>query len=137
MALNRGWKVYDGTSGNVLIGRISSKDLQYTMKTEETAASDDTADKPEPTVFSGSKLTLKGKIDTTDAGQLGLKTKFLAGTHINPVKVVKSGTVGGSGVGDSFEGVITDWQEGDAYGKYVDVTITILVYGTVTPSTSL
>ncbi len=136
MGLNRGWKVYDGTSGNVLIGRISSKDLKYGMKTEETAASDDVADKPEPTVFGGS-LTLKGKLDTTDAGQIGLKTKFLAGTHINPVKVVKSGTVGGSGVGDSFEGVITDWQEGEAYGKYVDVTMTITIYGAVTPSTSL
>jgi hypothetical protein len=136
MGLVRGGKVYDGTSGNVLIGRIVSINPSFSMKTDETALADDTASKPEAVNMTG-QMALKGKLDFSDAGQAGLWTKFQAGTHIIPIKVVYSGSVGGSGVGYSLEGVITDWKPTGQFGKYAEVDITITMYGTPTQSSSL
>jgi hypothetical protein len=136
MGLVRGGKVYDGTSGNVLIGRISDISPSFDMKTDETAIADDTGSKPEAVNITG-KIALKGKIDFADAGQSGLWTKFLAGTHINPLKIVYSGSVGGSGVGYSLEGVITGWKPTGSFGKYTTVDITIDMYGLPTQSSAL
>jgi hypothetical protein len=136
MAIVRGGKVYDGTSGNVLIGNISDISPSFSMKTDETAVADDTAAKPEGVNITG-QITVKGKLNCSDAGQSGLWTKFLAGTHIVPVKVVYSGTVGGSGVGYSFDGVISDWKPTGSFGKYTEVDITISMYGLPTQSSTL
>jgi len=136
VGLVRGGKVYDGTSGNVLIGRITDISPSFSMKTDETALADDTASKPEGVNVTG-QITIKGKLDFSDAGQSGLWTKFMATTHINPLKVVYSGSVGGSGVGYSFEGVITGWKPTGQFGKYTEVDITIDMYGLPTQSSTL
>ena len=136
MGLVRGGKVYDGTSGNVLIGRITDISPSFSMKTDETALADDTASKPEVVNVTG-QITIKGKLDFSDSGQSGLWTKFMATTHINPLKVVYSGSVGGSGVGYSFEGVITGWKPTGQFGKYTEVDITIDMYGLPTQSSTL
>jgi len=136
MAIVRGGKVYDGTAGNVLIGKIQDINPSYSMKTDETAVADDTSSKPEAVNITG-QITVKGKLDFSDSGQSGLWTKFLAGTHINPLKIVYSGTVGGSGVGYTQEGVITGWKPSGSFGKFTEIDITIDLYGLPTQSSTL
>jgi hypothetical protein len=129
MVLVRGGKVYDGTSGNVLIGRISSISPVFSMKTDETAEADSTSSKPEPINIFG-KISLTGKLDFDDPGQAALWTKFVDRTHINPLKIVYSGLVGDADwIGYFFEGVITGWKPAGTFGKYTDIDITIDMYG--------
>jgi len=130
------FKVYDGTSGNVLIGNVDAGDLNLDMKTDEAACCGDSAEKPEPQVLAG-KITVKGRHDPADSGLAAIRTKALAFTHINPVKILYSGTVGGSGVGWTCEAIVSNFKLGAVWDKQQSFSIDIQFYGTPSWSTSL
>lgn len=130
-----GWKFYIGSD---LVGSMQTVDWKPSVKDEETASFGDSAEEPLPSVFSGT-ISLKGKFDPSDAGQVALIGKITTPALIAAATIIASGTKGsGSAVGWSGACVITSYSlpaKWDAAA--VDISFDLKTSGTWPYATNL